>query len=88
MSASNERDWKQLALWLADCHAATAYYMANTKSMSNSERRRHISICDATRQMIEEGGFTRRPSLLTDVVERLRNASTACTNALPETKTT
>lgn len=33
-------DWKALALWLADCQAATAEYDGTLKSTSKSRRRR------------------------------------------------
>jgi hypothetical protein len=38
-------NWKRVALYLADCHAATAECIADRKSASRSDKKRFASIC-------------------------------------------
>jgi hypothetical protein len=38
--------WKDLALWLIDCQAATAYDVLSQKSMPKCEKERHKHICE------------------------------------------
>jgi hypothetical protein len=63
--------WKSIALYLADCHAATAYGLP--KSTGKSARARFKNICESALKMIE--GTEMPPSLrrgLEDVADRLR----------------
>ena len=46
-------NWKNIALYLADCHAATAEYDGLLKSCSNSRRDRFASICDKTLALLD-----------------------------------
>lgn len=72
--ATAEQDaayWKGVALYLADCHAATAYSLP--KSTSKSARSRFKSICETALNMIEGKAMPRRTmSTLADVADRLR----------------
>lgn len=70
--------WKEIALWLADCHAATASYLGSIKSISKAEKNRHAQICDRAEQMIRFGVFTARPSEKDAVLARLKNAAAEC----------
>ena len=63
--------WEQIAYWLADCEAATAYHYER-KSASKSERRRHISIMEDLLKMLKAGDLighqVRKPE---DIQKRL-----------------
>ena len=48
----DEVDWKNLALYLAECHAATAEHEALLASASNSFKRRQAMICRKAYQVI------------------------------------
>lgn len=52
----NELHWKNLALWLLDCEAATTQHLVDLKSSSKSEKNRHQSICTGAVNMIESFG--------------------------------
>lgn len=47
-------NWKLIALYLADCHAATAVDMADRKSGSKSDRDRFASICEKAVSLLED----------------------------------
>ncbi len=49
----DRRDWKRIALWLAECHAATAEYDGSLKSTSASRRNRLVSICQRSLNFID-----------------------------------
>ncbi len=49
-------DWKNIALYLADCHAATAAHDGLLKSCSTYRRERFASICEKAMAMIEGRG--------------------------------
>jgi len=53
----SHKGWKKAALYLADCHAATAYSIGTRKSTSKHEKSRHMSICKKAAEMIRAGGF-------------------------------
>lgn len=56
-----EPDWKELALHLLDCEAATGYHLGSLKSGSKSEKDRHRSILRSAIGIIEgTGGFKYR----------------------------
>lgn len=74
----NPQSWEEIALWLADCQAAAAYWMGTVKSISKAEKKRHAAICDRAEQMIRFGVFTARPSTKEDVLNRLKNAAAEC----------
>lgn len=48
-----EPDWKKIALYLADCHAATAEYDGLLASCSQARRDRFRAICERASRMIE-----------------------------------
>ena len=49
----SEPNWKDIALYLADCHAATGYREGSLKSGSKSEKERHLSICREASALIK-----------------------------------
>lgn len=66
--------WMKLALWLADCQAATAHHVCDLKSSSQYEKKRHKDICVSTAAMLATKTFNRPFSLtnrLEQVVHRL-----------------
>jgi len=66
--------WKEIALYLADCHAATAYYELSKRSTSKSERERQISLCKLAHESIKNGYIAgKRISSEENVLERLNN---------------
>ena len=73
--------WKEIAIWLADCEAATCAELALKKSASKSEKRRHALICERASAMLRIGAFMGRPSRQDSVLERLDNAVQACKEA-------
>lgn len=68
-------DWKSLALWLADCHAATTEYDGNLRSTSAARRRRLQDICAKTHAAIATGMLNAHPRDEASVLERLRKNS-------------
>ena len=74
--------WEQVALWAADCEAATAYHYER-KSASKSERKRHIQICESLIDALENAAERpinmnyRKPEVVTarlrDAVARLKS---------------
>jgi hypothetical protein len=74
-------DWRDLALFLADCEAATAYHALTTKSVSKSERRRHLSICEKAEYMLEHGVFIGRRRPQAEVWARLKELKRSATEA-------
>ncbi len=70
---TEERDfWKGMALYLADCHAATATYDGELKSCSKSRQERLVSICKTAAEAIREGRLLgRRLPSREDVLGRL-----------------
>ena len=51
----SEPDWKGIALFLAECHAATALYDGRLKSCSKYRRDRLNRICKKAAECIESG---------------------------------
>lgn len=49
--------WKDLAIWLLDCEAATAFQVSSVKRSSKSERNRHRRICEIAVNGILSGCF-------------------------------
>lgn len=67
--------WKNLAIHLADCHAATAQYDGTLKSCSKSRRERFAAICDETATAIEHMYYMpRHERSPKDVMERCKDA--------------
>lgn len=66
--------WKQIALYLADCHAATAYSLP--KSTSKSARKRFQSICATSLKMLQREVMPPqyKTTNLESVVKRLQGA--------------
>src|SRR5271157_215393 len=85
-SRSNEQ-FEQIAVWAADCQAATAEGYASRKSAAKGERSRHASICKSLREMIQTGvyvksnGFQPPETVKKRVLERLDKAETNCIKA-------
>lgn len=52
-----EPDWKSIALYLADCHAATAEYDGALSSTSKTRRERFASICEKALAAIRSGAL-------------------------------
>ena len=71
-------EWKEIAIWLADCEAATCAELALKKSASKSEKRRHALICERAGAMLRIGAFMGRPSRHESVLERMDNAVQSC----------
>lgn len=67
-----DRDWQALALWLADCHAATAEYDGSLKSTSKSRRERLKSISARALRAIETGRLAANVRKPEDIIARLR----------------
>jgi hypothetical protein len=59
--------WKGIALYLADCHAATAGSLP--KATSKSARARFVNICDKALQMLEGKEMPPRSGVRYDTVE-------------------
>lgn len=56
-----ERDyWRDVAAYLAECHAATAEYEGGLKRTSESSRRRFRSICEIASQAMRPGAWNER----------------------------
>lgn len=54
LEMKKDRDyWKSVALYLAECHAATAGYDASLKSVSKSRKQRLAGICRKAMNMIQ-----------------------------------
>lgn len=75
--------WRRIALWLADCHAATAEYDGRLKSTSGARRNRFAEICRRAAGMIRYGHYTGRDQFTggfgsrtkADIVKRLEGAA-------------
>lgn len=68
------QNWEEIAVWLADCQAATTAHLASLKSSSKSELRRHSNICREVIGQIEKGLPVLRPSDKQRVIDRLKDA--------------
>lgn len=69
----NEPDWKSIAMYLADCHAATGEHEALMSRTSRSSARRMRDICATAAQMARGERLARaRPDR--GVLDRLDNA--------------
>jgi hypothetical protein len=67
-------NWKRIALYLADCHAATAEDMAERKSGSKSDRDRFASICENAISLLKDPTMIRHlPRVL--IVEQIDEVS-------------
>ena len=68
-------DWRALAIYLADCHAANLE-LALRKNCSKGERKRLFAIMKASKQMLlgeisPRTSYMREDGMLNDVVNRL-----------------
>ena len=78
-----ERDyWRMVAIYFADCHAATAEYEGHLKSTSKSRRERYASICEAADKALR-GSFN---SIHSGRV--LEEATTRCARAAAKIRET
>ena len=75
------KNWKSIALWLADCHAATATYDGMLKSCSAARRKWFKSICKTAADCLSaEAPVNIHPyyphtAHLDDVLRRCREAA-------------
>jgi hypothetical protein len=67
--------WRNIAIWLADCHGATAAYEGHLSRTSQSSRDRFAGICREAATMLREGVFMRRESDIHDVIQRCTSAA-------------
>lgn len=74
--------WKKVAFYLANCHAATASHEGNLKSTSKSRRRRYQSICMKALGMLTRKdlapALTRDPGFEAMVLEGLADSINDC----------
>jgi len=83
LDGGRTEDWRKIALYLADCHAATTEYDGTLKSVSASRRSRLASICERAAKMVKLGAYMERDRYdgshgqrtQGDVVERLESAA-------------
>lgn len=66
-------DWKAAALYLADCHAATAEYDGSLRSVSSARKKRLRSICREASRLLR--GYPAKRCSLFDVIDRLDRAA-------------
>ena len=68
-------NWKNLAVYLADIHAANAVEVLSKKSSSQSAKRRHVSIVETCLLGIKHGALIgKHASKEEAVIERLEKA--------------
>ena len=67
-------EWKEIALWLAECEAATLEHLQSLENPPRNELNRHLSVCRDARRMIRNTHFEGLPSSYFRVVERLNKA--------------
>lgn len=76
---TDAEQWKAIALYLADCHAATAQSDGMLRSTSKAHAARFASICEKASEMLR--GVRMAPRLSTqtdaDVIDRLNRAVAA-----------
>lgn len=85
-----ELDWKAIAIYLADCHAANLE-LALHKKIPKSERRRLILIMETSQALLAgtqqpRGSFSLNPGMLVSVIDRLSHAITIIKQHFPEVK--
>jgi hypothetical protein len=67
--------WHSVAIYLADCHAATAEYDGGLKGVSKSRKKRLASICHTAAQAISGHYYAKyRTSEPSHVIERCEKA--------------
>ena len=79
-------DWKSLALWLADCAAATAEYDGRLKSTSAARSARMRGICWKAAMAIEGRAVELRARQEADILRRLKAACLSDNFPTPDTK--
>jgi hypothetical protein len=67
---SNDK-WKDIAIYLADCHAATAYDLLAKRHTSKTERARQLMLVNTCLECLKTGELNHRKSRLEDVISRL-----------------
>ena len=70
---TGDENWEDVALYFADCEAATAYTFGSTKSLSMYETKRHISICQTMLASIEAGALVGKSNYLHRLPQRTRD---------------
>lgn len=71
------RYWRDVACYLADCHAATAEIEGNMARTSKSSRRRFAAICRTAADALH-GNFIKKAGPPEDVAERCDMAAKDC----------
>jgi hypothetical protein len=79
MAIESKEDWKALALFLLNCHAATCACVP--KSYSKSAKKRYLSIAETALRAYQIGYFE-RSSNEANVIERTINSIEALSNEL------
>ena len=69
-----QRNWEEIAIWLADCEATTTQYLLSLTHPSKSELRRHKCICEILLWAIRDNIPILRPSKKESVIERLEES--------------
>lgn len=67
-------EWEKIAIYIADCEAATTAHLAALKSSSKSELKRHQSICQTLLDSIKAEYLVKQPSKKDSVIARLEQA--------------
>ena len=86
-AARSKEQMEHIAIWAADCEAATAEGYASRKSASRGERTRHAAICKSLREMLTNGVYTKSDgfqpfeTVKARVLERLDKAESKCIEA-------
>jgi hypothetical protein len=71
--------WEEVAVYFADCEAATAYTFGSTKSLSKYETGRHASICTSLAESLTHGVLiNKRTSDRQKVIDRLNKSAALC----------
>jgi ferredoxin-NADP reductase len=76
--------WKSVAAYLAECHAASAETVAEQKKSSKYEKKRHAEICKKAAMMLKHGDLVgvvdRRYAKegFIEVIERCELAKVEC----------
>lgn len=63
--------WRQIALYLAECHAANGEYDAMLSSTSKSRRKRFLKICENAADMIRKPELVVGNRIEEDTLRRL-----------------
>lgn len=65
------RDYQKIAIYLADCHAATATYDGMLRSTSKSRRKRFALICERAIGMLRSGHYAGPAKPIADISQSM-----------------